>query len=107
MLNVALATQRNVTQGPWQWQDRELKLTARVLCETVCNSSFPAGPKLDQSFRVGGQGANGLQVLWEDGERTFCRRVTQAGANPTTVLAVVAAVKFTSWYPERSKTTAS
>src|SRR5258705_484883 len=30
-----------------------------------------------------------IQVLWEDGERAFCRRVTHAGANPATVLTVV------------------
>jgi PAS domain S-box-containing protein len=44
---------------------------------------------LDQSFRVGGEGGNRFQVLWEAGECAFCRRETPAGSHRAAVLVVV------------------
>lgn len=41
-----------------------------------------------QSFQIGGEGANGLQVLSEDGDRAFCRRVDPAGTVRTAVLVI-------------------
>jgi PAS domain S-box-containing protein len=45
--------------------------------------------QLDPAFRVGAEGDEGLQVLWEDGERVFCRgwRLGTDG-NRSAVLAV-------------------
>ncbi len=42
---------------------------------------------MDPSSQAGGKDVHGLQVLWEDSEHAFCRRVSHAGQ--TTVLAVV------------------
>jgi serine/threonine protein kinase len=44
---------------------------------------------VDPSFQTGGEGANSLQVLWEDDERALCRRVSHSGDDRTTVLVVV------------------
>jgi PAS domain S-box-containing protein len=44
---------------------------------------------VDPSLQAGGEGANSLQVLWEDSERAFCRRVSHADAGQSTVLVVV------------------
>jgi PAS domain S-box-containing protein len=44
---------------------------------------------VDPSLQAGGEGANSLQVLWEDSERAFCRRVRHADAREPTVLVVV------------------
>jgi serine/threonine protein kinase len=47
---------------------------------------------LKRSFRLGAEGDGGLQVLWEDGERIFCRARDEADdGNCTAVLAVVPA----------------
>jgi len=47
---------------------------------------------VNPTFRSGAEGANSLHVLWEDGDRVFCR-----GANPAdgdrTVLAVLPAAE--------------
>jgi PAS domain S-box-containing protein len=43
---------------------------------------------VDPSLQAGDEGADSLQVLWEDGERAFCRRVSHADAGRTTVLVV-------------------
>ncbi|HXA70375.1 MAG TPA: protein kinase, partial [Stellaceae bacterium] len=40
-----------------------------------------------------GAGGDGLQVLWEDGERVFCRRESRVDGNPAAVLAVLPAVE--------------
>jgi PAS domain S-box-containing protein len=44
---------------------------------------------VDPSLQVGGEGANSLQVLWEDSEHAFCRRVSHADAHQSTVLVVI------------------
>jgi PAS domain S-box-containing protein len=49
---------------------------------------------LAQSFQFGGEGNDGLRVLWEDGERVFCRgRRLGIDGTPRTVLAVLPAVE--------------
>ena len=45
---------------------------------------------MDTSFRVGAEGYDGLQFLWEDGERVFCRGWRQgADGKRGAVLAVL------------------
>jgi PAS domain S-box-containing protein len=44
---------------------------------------------VDPSFQTSGEGANSLQVLWEDDEWALCRRVSHSGDDRTTVLVVV------------------
>ena len=47
---------------------------------------------MKRSFRLGAEGDGGLQVLWEDGERIFCRARDEADdGSCTAVLAVVPA----------------
>ena len=45
------------------------------------------------SSRFGSDWDSGLQVLWEDGERIFCRGDSHADGNDTAVLAVLPAVE--------------
>jgi PAS domain S-box-containing protein len=50
--------------------------------------------QLDPSFQFGAEGDDGLQVLWEDGERVFCRGWRLgADGNRGTVLAVLPAAE--------------
>ena len=44
-------------------------LTGPVANEAIVSGAWP----LELSFRFGGQGEDGLQVLWQDGDRLFCR----------------------------------
>lgn len=44
---------------------------------------------MTQLFQVSGKGANGLQILWQDGERAFCKVVGRADSDGPAVLAVV------------------
>ena len=49
---------------------------------------------MDPSFRFGAEGDDGLQVLWEDGERVFCRGWRlDADGNRSAVLAVLPAAE--------------
>jgi PAS domain S-box-containing protein len=51
---------------------------------------------MDPTSQAGGEGADSLQVLWEDDERALCRRVSHAGAERTTVLVVVPVAEYPS-----------
>jgi hypothetical protein len=44
---------------------------------------------LDHSLQIGSKGPNGVQVIWEDGERALCRIQSPEYACLTSVLAVV------------------
>jgi PAS domain S-box-containing protein len=44
---------------------------------------------VDRSFQASGKGVQDLQVLWQDSESAFCRRVSHADGQQTTVLVVV------------------
>src|SRR3954468_13629709 len=41
---------------------------------------------MDQSLQLDHSRFDGTQVLWEDGERAFCRGVIHASGKPTSVL---------------------
>jgi hypothetical protein len=55
----------------------------------TANIQLAAEPQVDPSLQAGGEGANSLQILWEDSERAFCRQVSHADAGRTAVLVVV------------------
>ena len=48
---------------------------------------------MELSFRFGAQGEDGLQILWEDGERVFCRgwRADGDGGRSAVLVALPAA----------------
>jgi PAS domain S-box-containing protein len=51
---------------------------------------------MDPTSQAGGEGADSLQVLWEDDERALCRRVSYAGADRATTLVVVPVAEYPS-----------
>src|SRR4029077_7401314 len=60
------------------------------LASPIAATSLPGEGALDLSGRLGTQIDDGLQVLWQDGERTFCRGWRLgADGNRTAVLAIL------------------
>lgn len=51
---------------------------------------------MDPTPQANGEGADSLQVLWEDDERALCRRASHAGADRATVLVVVPVAEYPS-----------
>jgi len=56
-------------------------------------TDLTADPQMNPSPYFGAVGDSGLQVLWKDGERVFCRRESQINGYRTAVLAVLPAAE--------------